>query len=294
MDDTTTVDTAAPEVADTADAAEVSQETAAPETSEERAERKMREIAEEEYEQYQTAAKFTEDLFTRLEKDPKSVMSRLMLVNPALANAMEEMLAERYLKQVEEESLTPEERKQRELEAELKRYKDAEAMSAKQAEELAVRQEQERLENIMLEGMKLSGMPADPLLAEFARRGIEVGMKAGVDVTPEMLADYVTSKMTALYGGHIDRLEGDALLDAIGSKTLQRVKAALLAKSGGAKGTFTTPPKSQEADKPKRPKTTAQLLREANGTFKSPSAPVEKSKPKTLQQLLRETSKLKE
>lgn len=287
MDETTPDTTEAP--------AEESTETtpAEGELTETPAERKMREIADEEYEQFQQSSKFTKDFFETLSNDPKSVISRLMHINPALAQTMEEMLADQYMRQIQEEQLTPEQKQLRDMENELKRYKETEANSKKAQEQAEIQAEKEYIENIMVDAMELTGLPADPLLAEYARRGVQLAVNHGMQPTPQLIADYIDSKMDAIFGGRIDRLDGEDLLNALGPKTLQKVRAVLQAKAAAAqaKGTFTTPSRGQNKPTPKVSKSTFELLREANGHKPTTNTDPKATVGKTLQQMMRDALK---
>jgi len=191
----------------------------------------MFQVSKEDMDRYQRNSMFHDNLLNDLQNEPRRLLSMLMESNPELSNHFEEMLAERYLAQVAEERLTPEERKMRDIEAELKRYKDAEEEAKRASEEAEREAAREELASTVKQAMTMTGFPIDATLAAWAKRGMELALSRDIVPTPELLSNYMKSKVSGMFGGYVDALEGDALLDALGEKTLDRVRAALKSKT---------------------------------------------------------------
>lgn len=270
MDDTTTTsevvdataeETETPSEQDTA----ASPESAAASAAAEKVEAALRQISEDEYTQYQRASAFHENIMADLQENPRQLLNALMETNPALAQHFEDIMAENYLRQIEEAKLSPEEKKQRELEAELKRYKEAEEAAKKQAEQAEVEAVQAEMQTLVQDAIKLTKLPIDGTLAAWTKRGLELAVANKIPLTPETLANFIRGKMLNSYGGYVDQLDGDDLLSAIGPKALEKLRAYEKAKAakGALKGKFFAQDGREEKAPTKRQaRTIFQILQE--------------------------------
>lgn len=161
--------------------------------------------------------------------------------------------AEEYLLQeLQIEAMSPEQKKARENEEELRKYKDKDKQD-KERELSAERErltnvERERLDKLFTQALFESGLPRTPFTVKRMAELQLINIKRKLELSPGRLAqlvreDYI-AEQKALLGG----LEGDNLLNFLGTDIVKKLSKAQIAKLKG-RGLQTTGGQRQPASK---------------------------------------------
>lgn len=197
---------------------------------------------------FEEAAKMrkqTEAFMKRLKEDPLSVLQDKNLG----INFRE--LAEEYLySQIQDEQLSPAERKQRELEEELKKYRSKEqeeATKKQQEQELRAQQHYEQhYDRLITDGLTKSGLPKTVTtvrsVAKYLDMALEAGYEASVeDIIPLVKQDYINS-IKELFGAS----DGDTLLALLGDEVTNKIRKSDLARLRNSQQTQPSQSKQSE------------------------------------------------
>ena len=154
-----------------------------------------------------------------------------------------------------EQSMSPEQKKQRDTEAELNKYRERDkAETERQHKEAVTKQEQELVQHYtktFTEALEASGLPkTNETVARMARYQQQASRK-GYEVPPADLAKLVRSdyenEQQALYGS----MDGDKLIEILGKDIVSKLSKAQIAKlkAGQPAQTKQAPQKTKMQDK---------------------------------------------
>lgn len=189
-------------------------------------------------------------------------------------------VAETYLlEQIEEENLTPEQKKVRDAE----RIIQEREQEKQQSEQ---RQKQERHTKLMsqyseeysgqiVKALETSGLPKSPETVKKMAEYMLIGLERGVRLAPEevvpMVRNYFMRQISELLG----QTEGDTLLQFLGDGVQQKFQAAMLARvrpSGQPVGANEQPPPNPENGEENKPRLSMDEWRRRNEAIKAGKA----------------------
>lgn len=189
------------------------------------ADQKFREAAE--------AKKQVEQFMERFQQDPLSILKdkRLPINQRELAEKM-------LLASLEEEMLTPEQRKLREYEAKVKDYETKEQAVAREREERETEQRREikrqEISQMFSKAMEATPLSKDPETAAMAMRDMAMMLRAakerGIEVSAEDLAQHAQAKYQKAMYSLANQLEGDDLIGFLGEDVVKKIRKADLAR----------------------------------------------------------------
>lgn len=189
------------------------------------ADQKFREAAE--------AKKQVEQFMERFQQDPLSVLKdkRLPINQRELAEKM-------LLASLEEEMLTPEQRKIKEYEAKLGEYESKEQVIKREAEEREAEQRREikrqEISQMFVKAMESTPLSKDPETAAMAMRDMAMMLRAakerGIDVSAEDLAQHAQNKYQKAMYSLANQLEGEDLIGFLGEDVIKKIRKADLAR----------------------------------------------------------------
>ncbi len=168
-------------------------------------------------------------------KDPWTASKDLGIDLEALA---EERVAEKWRKKLEEGRLSPEEKAKRDYESQLQAAKqEAEQarkeLSAKLEAEMDAKVFEET-QSKFLSALQAEGVPKSYEAMKEMARLAKLNLKHGLDLTEAQLAAEVRNSLNGekekFHKGHLNVLDGDALLSHLGDPIVKKVVKAALAK----------------------------------------------------------------
>lgn len=187
---------------------------------------------------FEEAAKLrrqADQLLQTLKTDPLSI-----LTNPNLGVNFDEIAEKHLLAKLENEMLSPEERKAREVQRELEQYKRAEAERAEQEQarqfEVAKSQARANYERQFVEVLEKTGLPRTGETVARMARYLSEGLRAGAEPDLYDVAQLVREDMLAEQRSLIGSASDDKLEELLGSNTVEKIRKALLNKVSGQPG----------------------------------------------------------
>jgi hypothetical protein len=189
------------------------------------ADAKFREAAE--------AKKQVEQFMERFQQDPLSILKdkRLPINQRELAEKM-------LLASLEEEMLTPEQRKLKEYESKLKEFETKEQAVAREREERESEQRREikrqEISQLFAKAMESTPLSKDPETAAMAMRDMAMMLRAakerGIEVSAEELAQHAQNKYQKAMYSLANQLEGEDLIGFLGDDVVKKIRKADLAR----------------------------------------------------------------
>lgn len=189
------------------------------------------------YQRMEQAAKTqkqAEQFIRMLQQDPMKVLS-----NPQIMGQEKfREIAEQYLaKQLEDQMMSPDEKRRRDQEERLRAYEEQEKVAKQQAEQEQMQRLEDHYrgeyEKTIMKGLQSQNLPKTP---KTVRRMAELMAKSaenGIDLSPEHLAEIVKedyiNEMREMFGS----TEGDVLLQLLGEDVGNKIRKADLAKLRG-------------------------------------------------------------
>jgi hypothetical protein len=187
---------------------------------------------------FEEAAKLrrqADQLLESLRTDPAS-----LLTHPSLGINFDEIAERHLLAKLENEMLSPEERKSREMQRELERYKQAEAKQREQDEarqfEVAKNQARANYERQFVEVLEKTGLPRTGETVARMARYLSEGLRGGVEPDMYDVAEMVREDMLAEQRALIGSAPDDRLEELLGAETVEKVRKALLNKVANQPG----------------------------------------------------------
>lgn len=189
------------------------------------ADAKFREAAE--------AKKQVEQFMERFQQDPLSILKdkRLPINQRELAEKM-------LLASLEEEMLTPEQRKLKEYEAKLGEYESKDQAVKREHEERETEQRREikrqEISQMFTKAMESTPLSKDPETAAMAMRDMAMMLRAakerGIEVSAEDLAQHAQNKYQKAMYSLANQLEGEDLIGFLGEDVIKKIRKADLAR----------------------------------------------------------------
>ena len=183
------------------------------------ADQKFREAAE--------AKKQVEQFMERFQQDPLSILrdKRLPINQRELAEKM-------LLASLEEEMLTPEQRKLKEYEAKLQEFETKEQQVKREAEEREAEQHREikrqEISQMFAKAMEITPLSKDPETAAMAMRDMAMMLRAakerGIEVSAEELAQHAQTKYQKAMYSLANQLEGEDLIGFLGEDVVKKIR----------------------------------------------------------------------
>lgn len=207
--------------------------------------------AQEKWQEAAQLRKANEAFLRQLQSDPLSVLQ-----NPALGLDIKQIAMDLIRRDLEEGMLSPEEKRQRDMEQELEGYR-----SKGKAEQERVQREQqaqadqqwaESTKASVVDGLKATGLPYTQFTWNSTLQYMAAAIDAGYDdVSPEQVMHLVKRDYQQAFESFY-QLPPDQLLQHLGQQNIDKIQQAVISK---AKGTgFQSPkaPASESAGKPQQ------------------------------------------
>ena len=138
-------------------------------------------------------------------------------------------LAEEYLaKELQEQMLSPEEKRQRDMQRELEKYKESErkqkeSQEAQQMEQLQQHYAQD-FEAKILTGLNSQSLPKTPTTVKRMAELMQKSLQNGYDLAPEQLAELVKKEYVRDIQELFGATEGDILLNLLGDGVSNKIR----------------------------------------------------------------------
>ncbi len=206
--------------------------------------------AQEKWQEAATLRKQNEAFLRELKTNPLSILQ-----NPALGIDMQNIAMEYLAKQIDQELLSPEERRIREMEQELDGYRSkSKAEQERLQQEQAAKADQEWAQNTkasVVDGLKSSGLPYTQFTWNSTLQYMAAAIDAGYeDVTPDQVMHLVKRDYQQAFESFY-QLPPEELLQHLGEQNINKIQQAVI---GKAKGTGFQPPKKEAEANPSKSK----------------------------------------
>jgi len=196
--------------------------------------------------QAQQDTKMASELLKLLKENPESV-----LTHPDIGYTEEQLqeFAEKIIaKKIEEEQLTPEQKKIKDLETQLERERQEREQATKQEQDMAIKEAQEYYENTFTEeiGKVLPkyGLPQSPKTVSQMAQYLITAREAGADLDFDRAARMVKRDLDLWNKEVYGSLDGEQLVKTLNPQVLEKVRETLLKKAKSQPKT--TPAKTVE------------------------------------------------
>lgn len=180
-------------------------------------------------EKFKEAKKMREeaDKILATAKTEKSAIKSLMAAGYSKQEARQ-IIEEELLKEYEYEDLSPEEKKRREMEDELKQYKTKEEREKAEREQLArQREEQEyfkKLDDELADAIKTSNLPKHPVFGKFALQYMASSASQDLDISAKDAMKLVEQDFLGVVQELLSGLDAKTLKSWLGDKTLRSLR----------------------------------------------------------------------
>lgn len=155
------------------------------------------------------------------EKDPASILKRL---GPKGYEYAEQVLLEK----LQNEMLTPEQRKMAEYEAKLKQYEEMERSQKEEQEksqQSAIEAKHaEHYQKVIIDALDKSGLPKTPDMAKRAAYLLQKNLELGLDLDASDLVSEMKKDVLSMVRGLVGSAEGDQLLEILGQDTAKKIR----------------------------------------------------------------------
>ncbi|CAM6000299.1 unnamed protein product [Sphagnum balticum] len=205
--------------------------------------------ANEKFEQAAKTRKQAEEVLEIIQKNPAEALTKLGFDVRKLA---EEYLAEK----IQEEMLTPEQKKVKEMEQQLKKYQEEKAEFERQQREAQISQLQSQYEvdiqQKIINAIDANKLPKNPkTVARFAEYMLE-GVENGVDYDPRDLAPRIRRDLEEEHRQMYRDSAVEEILKILGPDTLKKIRQYELQKVK-SKQTAPNPTKTEAVAQPQKP-----------------------------------------
>lgn len=180
-------------------------------------------------EKFKEAKKMREDADKILAtaKTEKSAIKSLMAAGYSKQEARQ-IIEEELLKEYEYEDLSPEEKKRREMEEELKQYKTKEEREKAERDEIArQREEQEyfrKLDDELADAIKTSNLPKHPVFGKFALQYMASSAAQDLDISAKDAMKLVEQDFLSVVQELLSDLDAKTLKSWLGDKKLRSLR----------------------------------------------------------------------
>jgi len=160
-------------------------------------------------------------------KNPAKI-KELMLSQGYNANEVKQLLEDALLPYYQDENLTPEQRRLKELEEYKAKQDEQEGLTKKEQEELARKQEvakfEQRLENELVNALEKADMPRNPVLAKWTAQIMHAYEQQGVTIDAEDAAQMVKKEFTKNVTDMLSGMDASKLKAFLGEGTLKKLR----------------------------------------------------------------------
>lgn len=217
--------------------------------------------ADAKFQEASTMSKRAEGFLRALKQNPEQV-----LAHPSLGINLREF-AENYLyKQIQQESLTPEQRQQQAERDELERYRQTEQQRKAEADTRAREEMKERYRQDyakqFTEALETGGVPKTDWtvqrMAQYMKQAISKGYK---HVKPQDVVTMVKQDWINAQRQMFEHLDGDKLIETVGQDVADKIRKANLAKMQAAKAVKQASAPAQAKQPQRTYRSTEELLR---------------------------------
>lgn len=189
--------------------------------------------------------KQAQDFVQMLQEDPMRVFSDPRIMGEEKFRA----LAEKYLtKKIQEQSLTPEQRKRIEMEEKLRGYEEGEKNQKAEAEQKQIQQLEQHYaqeyQKTIVTALQSSNLPKNPFTVKRMAELMSKNIKHGLELEPNQLAQLVKEdyqkELVSLIGGS----DPDQIISMFGEEMTNKIRKADLAKLKASQSTPGQPKKA--------------------------------------------------
>lgn len=149
----------------------------------------------------------------------------LGLTKDQIRDAFEKWYTAEY---IEPETLSPDQRKMKELEQKLQRYEQEEQeklqKSQKEQEDQLTNKQREYLQNQIIEAMDKSGMPKTKFLAGRMAFYMRENLKNGWEAPIEMIVSQVKKERQSMMSDLVSHSEGESLIQMLGDDVVNKIR----------------------------------------------------------------------
>ncbi len=177
---------------------------------------------------FETAAqmrKEAESFYEALKTDPVKVLS-----DPRFGHDVKKLAEEIVWKQMQDDALTPEQKRSRDIEAELKKFKDAEAASKLTAEQQQAKELQDHYEadynNKIMSALEAGGVPKTKGTVRRMAYYLQQAITHNLDLTPTDLIAQVRKDYQDEHREMYASAEGDSLMALVGEELAAKIRKA--------------------------------------------------------------------
>lgn len=194
--------------------------------------------------------KQAEQFIQALQNDPMKVLSNPKVMGEEKFRA----IAESYLaKQLQDQLLSPEERKRIEMEEKLRGYEEQEKTQRETAEQEQIQQLEQhyaqQYQKTIIDALQTSNLPKNPFTVRRMAELMQKNLQHGLDLEPQYLAQLVREDYQKELVSLIGSSDADQIIAMFGDDVANKIRKADLAKFKSAKPTFnnqqTATPKSE-------------------------------------------------
>lgn len=177
------------------------------------------------FEEAATMRKEAEAFYAMLKRDPVRVLS-----DPRFGHDVKKLAEEIVWNNMQEAALTPEQRRQRDVDAELKKYKDAETASKAEAEKQQAAALQEHYEidfnNKIMSALEAGGVPKTKGTVRRMAYYLQQAIGHNLDLTPTDLVAQVRKDYQEEHREMYATAEGDSLMSIVGEELAAKIRKA--------------------------------------------------------------------
>lgn len=197
-----------------------------------------------------TTRKQAENFMQALQNDPMRVLSDPRI----MGNEKFQALAEQYLaKKLQEQMLSPEERKRIDMEERLRSYEENEQKAQQEAESKQIQQLEEhyaqQYQKTIMDALNTSSLPKNPFTVRRMAELMQKNLKHGLELEPQHLAQLVKEDYQKELASLIGGADADQILSMFGDDVANKIRKADLAKFKADSG-FKANPNRQPAPAP--------------------------------------------
>lgn len=166
--------------------------------------------------------------FLAMLKDPKQLKS--LLSDPRIGVDVKQFAEDLVWEQIQESQLTPEQKRQRELEQDYKRLKEREDHEQKSVKEREAMQRQAQYEahyeKTILKALDVKGIPKDQFTVMKMADYMLTAVKEGIDLSAEDVADLIKQDNASYFKAHTEQMDEDQLFALLGDHGAEKLRKA--------------------------------------------------------------------
>ena len=190
-----------------------------------------------------------EQFIAMLKKDPKAVLS-----NPALGVDLRKFAEQIVWEHIQDESLSPEQKRARDIEKELQKYKEQEELTKKEQAEQQMQALHQRYaqdyDRKITSALQNSGLPKTPSTVKRMAEYMFTAVQNGYDLEPSDLVHQVRKDYEQDIREMFGQVDGDTLLSLLGEDTAKKIRNTDLKRLKSTQGKVVKEPKAETSSKP--------------------------------------------